>query len=536
LDATGNLYATDSANAAAYSVNRTAGAINFGEVNDTTSSAGQTAILADSGQVALTLGSPLYPALSGTPFSISPSSSNGCSGATLQAGYSCELLAYFAPGLGVGGTQSYTVDFTTGAQNTASASLALSGQAVNLLPDTITLVQTSPSGNASYGSPVTVQATVASAVASSTTTPTGTVQFIVDGNNSGQPLTLQSGAISLVLNGLTGGTHAIAASYVPDATSIYAPISSSVLTVTVVPATSSTTISLLGYAANPTTAEPPNTANNGDTVVMTATVVPSTPGALSGTVVFSSGGTVLGTAPVVGVTVNSVTTYTATLITTGATALAAGTYNVVATYQGNANYTGSVSASAPLIITVPTFTLAMTASSVTSSATSPGSTTITATSESGFTGTVDFVCSGLPAHATCQFIPDVLVLTQASSSPIVVPPLPTKLTVLVNQAPIVTPTGIFWWSGLLLGLSLFGLASNRNARRRLLMQCAAVCVLLASLAGVSGCGTGTAIFTTPTGSSTVTVTAVATPPTTGGGIPSSANNITQTMTFTLNVQ
>jgi sugar lactone lactonase YvrE len=552
LDQYGNLYATDnsSANAAAYYVSRTSGAINFGQVNDTTNSAGQTAVLANSGQAGLTLGSPLYPPLSGTPFSISPSSSNGCNGgATLETGYGCELLAYFAPGFGVVGEQNYTVDFTTGAQNTASPSLTLIGNAVNLLPDTITLVQTAPSGNASYGDPVTVSATVASADSTSTTTPAGTVQFIVDGNNSGQPQLLNAaGTASLVLTGLTGGSHAIAASYAPSVTSIYAPVSSSTLTVVIVSATSVTTLAIDGLAANPLTAEPGNASNIGDTVSMIATIVTSVPGALSGPVVFSSGGTVLGVAQVVGMTTNSVTAYTATLITTGPTALAAGTYNVVATFEGNANYNPSPSAPVQLIITLPTFTLAESVSTVTSSAKSPGSMTITVTSESAFTGAVNLACTGLPANATCQFIPDVLSLAtctglDANGNPCalppfpgetIVPPLQTTLTVLVSQAPIVTPTGIFWWSGLLLGLSLFGLASNRNARRRLLMQCVAGCVLLGSLAGLSACNQAIT-STTPSGTSTVTVTATATQ-SQSGAIPTQALNVSQSFTFTLTVQ
>jgi hypothetical protein len=68
------------------------------------------------------------------------------------------------------------------------------------------------------------------------------------------------------------------------------------------------------------------------------------------------------------------------------------------------------------------------------------------------------------------------------------------------------------------------------------MQCAAGCILLASLAGVSACGTGSDSFPTPSGTSTVTITAVATPPTTGGAAANSANNVTQTMTFNLTVQ
>jgi sugar lactone lactonase YvrE len=530
LDGFGNVFATDSANAAAYALNRTAGTVNFGKVNTSTTDA---ASLASSGQVGLVLNSPLFPAFpSGSQFSLAPASTDGCTaGDTLPVGYVCTLEASFTPTQV--GTESYLIDFNTGAQNTGSPSLLLTGYGESLPQVTITLVQTAPSGNASYGSTVTVQTTVAPKSGSGAT-PTGDVQFYVDDNYYGVQTLDSTGAASIALTGLSGGDHAVTVQYQGDTN--YGSKSSGVLTVEILPASSATTLSLLACAADPTSAEPANSTNTCDTVVMTATVVPSTPGALSGPVVFSSGNTALGTAYVSGATSNGVTTYTAVLTATGTTALAAGTYNVMATYAGNANYTGSASAASPLIITFPTFSMAQTATSISSSATSPGSMTITTTSESGFTGAVNFSCSGLPAHATCQFIPDVLVLAQQSSSPIVVPPLQTKLTLLVNQAPIVTPTGIFWWSGLLLGLSLFGLASNRNARRRLLMQCAAGCILLASLAGVSACGTGSDVFKTPAGKSTVTVTAVATLPTPGGGTASAKNNVTQTITFTLTAQ
>ncbi len=531
LDAFGNVYATDSANAAAYALNRTSGTVNFGKVNTSTT---DTAFLASSGQVGLALASPLYPALpAGSQFSIVPASSEGCTGGdTLPVGFACTLEATFTPTQV--GTESYTVDFSTGAQNTASPSLYLTGYGESLPQVTITLVQTAPSGNANYGSSVTVQTTVAPKSGSGVT-PTGDVQFYVDDNYYGVQTLDSSGAASIVLTGLSGGSHAVTAQYQGD--THYGSKTSSALTVTILPASSATTLALVGCAADPTSSEPPNSTNTCDTVTMTATVVPSVPGALSGApVVFTSGGTTLGTSFVVGQTSGSTTTYTAVFTTTGPTALAAGNYNIVATFQGNENYTSSASAPEPLIITPPTFVLTQTATSLTSSATSPGTMTITATSESAFTGTVDFSCSGLPAHATCQFVPDVLVLAQQSgSSPAVVPPLQTTLTLLVNQAPIVTPTGIFWWSGLLLGLGLFGLASSRNARRRLLMQCAAGCILLASLAGVSACGTGSDTFTTPSGSSTVTITAVATPASTTS-TSTSANNVTQTMTFSLTVQ
>ena len=533
LDAIGNLIATDKANHAAYSINRTVGSIAFGKVNDDSSSVGETAVLASSGTADLPLNSPLYPPLDTTvPFAVTTGTQLGCAGVTnLPVGTSCTLEAYFTPIIGDNGDLQYSVAFSTGAQNTASPSLTLSGTAVNEIPVTVSLVQTAPAGGAaSYGQSVTIQATVAPVTPIEGQTPSGTVTLIVDGND-GQPQTLNaSGTASITLTGLTGGNHLIAAKYSGDA--LFAPgATTGTITVVIQPDASSTTLAIVGYAVNPITAEPANATHTGDTVTMTATVVPAFPGALSGTVVFSAGGTTIGSAPVTGATSGSTTIYTAVLSTTFAQA---GTYNVVATYSGNANYFTSASSPTAVLITPPTFALTMGASSITSSAKSPGSTSVTVTSWSGFVGAVDFSCSGLPAHATCHFVPAVLALTATGATPIVIPPLTNQLTVLVDQAPVVTPTAIPWWSGLLLGVLLFAFAGARNARRRLLMQCAAVVVLLASLTGLSACG-GKTSFPTPNGTSTITLTATASTATFSGTtvIPVSA---TQSITFTLTAQ
>ena len=529
LDAVGDIYATDATNAAAYSLNRTAASVAFGRVNGGGSSVEETTVLASAGPADLAFHAPLFTALPpNLPFVVSSPSTGGCSGLTiLDSGSTCTLDTEFAPAKNIEGAQAYTIDFGTGAQNTATATLALSGTAVNLTVPSVSLARTLPTGGTiRYGTPVTVEATV-SRKSGAFGTPTGTVTFIVDGAN-GQPQDLNtSGIASISLKELSGGSHSVAVSYSGDIH--YAPAASDTLTITISPDKSSTSMTIVGYAVNPLTAEPPSAGNTqASTVVMTATVTPSIPGALSGEVAFSSGDTQLGTATVMGKTEGSATTYKAVLTTT---TIPTGTYNVVATFLGNSNYETSVSSATQLIITPPKFTLAESATSLTSSQNAPGSTTISVTSYSGFTGGVDFACSGLPAHATCHFVPAVLSLTQTGAVPIQVPVLSNTLQVFVDQPPVITPTGIFWWSGMLLGLSLFGVASNRRARRRLTMQCLAAFVIAGSLAGISGCGSSAA-FTTPSGTSKVTVTATASPT----GAVTGTTDVTQSMTFTLNVK
>lgn len=80
---------------------------------------------------------------------------------------------------------------------------------------------------------------------------------------------------------------------------------------------------------------PPCSYTYGDTITLTAKLVPSSYGnaAPSGTIVFSDAGTVLGSA---GIDSSGQAT-----ITTGA--LPAGAHNIIATYSGDANYSGSAS-------------------------------------------------------------------------------------------------------------------------------------------------------------------------------------------------
>ncbi len=527
VDATGNIYATDNTNGAAYFLNRTSGSIDFGRVNGGSTSVEQTVVLTSSGAADLAFGKPLFPPpAAGIPFVVTSPSSDGCSGlALLSAGSTCTLDTVFAPSKSEEGAQKLTLDFNTKAQNTASASLLLTGETVNLTIPSVSLAKIQPSsGQINYGTSVTVEVTVRR-ISGVFGTPTGTVTFIVDGAN-GQPLTLNaSGSASLTLKGLSGGSHTIAASYSGD--NHYAPEASSPLTIVVTPDPSATTLSIVGYAVNPLTIEPPNPTNTGDSVTMTATVVPSIAGALSGPVVFSGGNKILGTATVTGATVGSTTVYTAVLTTT---TIPEGTYPVIATFMGNSNYISSASQPTQLIVTPPKFVLSESTSGITSSQNAPGTATVSVTSYAGFTGGVDFSCSGLPANATCQFVPAVLSLAATGSVPINVPVLTTTLNVLVDQPPVVTPTGIFWWSGILLGLSLYGLASNRRARRRLLLQSIAAVLLMSSLTGVSACG-GTTAFVTPSGTSKVTINAVASPT----GATNGNSNVTQSIQFTLTV-
>jgi uncharacterized repeat protein (TIGR03803 family) len=80
-------------------------------------------------------------------------------------------------------------------------------------PTATTVISNVPSGSV-YGQTVTFTATITPTSGSGT--PTGSIQFSIDGSNFGTPLTLSSGSASISTAALTAGTHTISATYSGD--------------------------------------------------------------------------------------------------------------------------------------------------------------------------------------------------------------------------------------------------------------------------------------------------------------------------------
>ena len=102
-----------------------------------------------------------------------------------------------------------TVAYTA---NVGATSLVLTSTAATLTPTQTAVTSSAPNG-ATYGQLVEYTASVTGAGG----TPTGSVQFQIDGLNSGAPITLSSGQATLTL-ALPAGNHAIAAFYISDNT------------------------------------------------------------------------------------------------------------------------------------------------------------------------------------------------------------------------------------------------------------------------------------------------------------------------------
>lgn len=201
---------------------------------------------------------------------------------------------------------------------------------------TTTVVTTSPNPSV-VGQPVTVAVTVAP-VSPATGTPGGAVQLEVDGE-PGAYLTLAGGSASVDIATLTRGAHQVKARYL-SADPNFITSTSLAATHTVNKAATKTVV---------TSSAPVSVF--GQPVTFTAAVSVLAPGAgsPSGTITFTDGSTVLGTAPVGSETggVASVTVDD----------LGVGQHAVVASYDGDDSFTGSTGSVAQKVQRAQTGTL-----------------------------------------------------------------------------------------------------------------------------------------------------------------------------------
>lgn len=175
-----------------------------------------------------------------------------------------------------------------------------------------TTVTTSPSGSVPYGEAVTLRASVVGAPAANGT-PTGTVQFTVDGSAYGQPVSLDNGSASLVVPpSLQAGSHTIGATYSGN---VDYTTSSGSTTLSVDPAPTQTTLTAT-----------PNPSVYGQPITYTATVA-SGSGTPVGSVTFTEDGQPLGSPVPVGAD-GKASASIATLPASGTT------YTIEATFRG----------------------------------------------------------------------------------------------------------------------------------------------------------------------------------------------------------
>jgi len=539
LDPSGNLYVSDSMDSSVVKVVRTQGLLNLGEANTGTVSSQVLSQMSSSGNQTLTFQTPLYAQTgAASSFTITSPSSEGCTPAeSLLSGYLCTLAVTFNPT--TTGALVSTLTFTDNAANTATPQLLLNGLGTNLPTTQTVLALAAGSANPVIGQPVTVTATITSTTAG---TPTGTVQFFLDGSLSGHPEKLVSGVATITFNGLTGGIHSVGASYSGD--SNFASSAASALSFTVAKAPSSTSLTVgSGSNTNPQSALPGFMSSLVATVVQQSGVPVPT-----GTVSFynnSTSGTLLGSG---GVGAQG-TSYGTTVMTAP---LAAGVYNIIAVYSGDKNNLPSTSAPVPLVISIPNFFLSPATQSFTVQGTQ-GEVSINASTYSGLAGNVAITCTGMPAYSSCSINPNDFAMPCIVLNPPLNPPpsqpclgdtVIVDLYVYTNQVPVIMPppVGQIHFPGmhqgvpitlaclLLTPLGFYGRRKLRQLRKNgsLMTLALLVCTGIATLT-LTSCN-GIFAGTTPPGTYTITVMGTLSTGTVSG------TNYSSTATVTMTVQ
>lgn len=250
----------------------------------------------------------------------------------------------------------------------------------------------------------------------------------------------------------------------------------------------------------------------GTPVTLTATVTSTTTGIPTGTVIFMSGGTQLGTA-----TLNPQGVGTLTV-----TNLPIGVNTITAIYSGDIDFTGSqAQLNQTIVVGTPSFTMTATPTGLNIPRGSAGVTTVTLTPAFGYTGTVTFNCTNLPVGSACHFQPGSVTLDGTNPVRIVVaiqinsaahPGIAGSTAWLRPLKPLrslpVLPAMFFWLPGT--DWSLEGDKKAQPVKRRKpfrVLWIVALLALTAGVLGIAGCA-GLSPNYPPTGETTINVIAL----------------------------
>ncbi len=235
------------------------------------------------------------------------------------------------PALAVG---THAITATYSGDSNFAGSQDTKNQVVNLIPSTTSIAPAVTT--ITLGGSVTLTATVTLTSLQTPVTPTGTVTFSVNGQAQTPAVPLNNGSASFTLSNLAASAtpYSVTAAYSGDTN--VAASTSSAASVTVNKAATTT---VLTSAPNPSLA--------GQTFVLTAAVSTSATTArpITGTVTFTEGATVLGTASVNG-----------GVATLSIPSLAVGSHSLTATYGGDNNFTGSAGGTTQVINPIATTT------------------------------------------------------------------------------------------------------------------------------------------------------------------------------------
>ncbi len=409
-------------------------------------------------------------------------------------------------------TASYAGDSTFGASTSAGVPIT-----INPEPSTATFSgfligqqgSQSSTVNSTYGYFVDLLVNVVGA--SQQGTPTGTLTFSDTFN--GTTSTLTSASLNSQGNALVQetqfalGTHTLSVSYSGDAS--FSSSSAGPVIVNVAKGATQTVLLI------------PNGALPNTSVILQAIVLPN--GAIhpTGTVQFFNGKTALGVAVAV---TNLIATFTTA-------PLPAGPDSITAVYSGDANFLGSTSGAATLIVGNPDFQLSVNPGNVIISGVAPGNASVVLMPGPGlgFSGPVTLGCSGLPMGSTCTFLPAQPTLNGIATSTVAL-----SITKPPDQAAAIRLgfyRGAQRLSGAFGGAALacvFLLAWPRIKRP---WRLCAFLILVGSTVSMGGCSGGKSVSSAPGGSTTNSFVATVTA---SGG--TGAQAVSHSLTLSVTVQ
>ena len=327
-----------------------------------------------------------------------------------------------------------------------------------------------------------------------------------------------------VLPGSGNASYNVWAHYSGDAT--YASSDSSTVPVTVSPEPSTTTLSVLTFDAN---GNQLNFSGGpfGSFVYLRADVAGQSGfGIPTGNVTFLDNGS-----PIVGGSSLLLNGQGNTATPNGIFNFDTGSHSVSASYGGDPSFNASISTQSVSFAIQPGFFAAIQSNQSTVTISAPGSsgsTSVSVSSSTGFSGTITLACSGLPAGAACQFSPASIKATGTPTTTSSAITVTTSSGTAAMLQPSAHPSlGGWLTAGSLMLFSIVLIGGPRRRRRRPPFLVATVALILLA----PGCGGG--------GSSTPPPPPP-TPATVAGTynilVTASSGSISSTSAFTLFVQ